>query len=306
MRYRLPFFAFGFPLFLPACFLLLFSHASGAGGERAPSGERDADLLETGSASRLVRPPVSPGEIKIISYNIRWRGGDELRRLIDLLKTDAQLAHASIIGLQEVDRHRKRTGNVNTARQLAEALGMYYAWAAPPAPKDEQEEEEETGVEILSPYPLSDVRRIVLPVEGPKGRRRVALGATIKIGLASVRVYSVHAETRISVEQKTQQLQAVLDDLDQSAKTERALVLGDFNTWHPASVRETDRLFTRAGFSTPFPDDEPTFFRKIILGTFELKLDWVWLRGFARPAGYGIERRIELSDHWPLRLSVKL
>jgi hypothetical protein len=34
--------------------------------------------------------------------------------------------------LQEVDRNKKRTGNVNTARQLAEALGMRYAWAAPP------------------------------------------------------------------------------------------------------------------------------------------------------------------------------
>ena len=38
---------------------------------------------------------------------------------------------------------------------------MHYAWAAPPAAKPN--DEEETGVAILSVYPLSDVRRIVLP-----------------------------------------------------------------------------------------------------------------------------------------------
>ena len=63
---------------------------------------------------------------------MRWRGGDDLQKLIGLLRTDPDIGAAHIIGLQEVDRAKKRTNNVNTARVLAEALGMHYVWAAPP------------------------------------------------------------------------------------------------------------------------------------------------------------------------------
>jgi endonuclease/exonuclease/phosphatase family metal-dependent hydrolase len=278
--------------------LTLFLSTAAIASTRPPPPPREnTELLETGSATKLLMPPGAPDVIKIVSYNIRWRGGDDLLKLVQLLKSDAALGQAAIIGLQEVDRDKKRTRNTNTARQLAEALGMHYAWAAPPSTKDEPEEE--TGVVILSPYPLSEVRRILLPVEGPKGRRRVALGATVKIGPENVRVYSVHAETRISVAQKNQQLQAVLDDLAQYPKTQPAIVLGDFNTWQLDAPREIAKLFFAAGFNTPFPNDQTTFFRKIIIDTFELKLDWLWLRSL-RPIHYGIQRKIELSDHWPI------
>jgi endonuclease/exonuclease/phosphatase family metal-dependent hydrolase len=56
---------------------------------------------------------------------------------------------------------------------------MHYAWAAPASPKSEKEEE--TGVVILSSYPICEVRRLALPHEGPGRRRRVALGATITV-----------------------------------------------------------------------------------------------------------------------------
>jgi endonuclease/exonuclease/phosphatase family metal-dependent hydrolase len=281
---------------------LLLSPLAPASTRLAPPDE-NAELLETGRATNLQTPTPAPAEIKVVTYNIRWRGGDDLRKLVQLLKSDAALGQAAIIGLQEVDRNKKRTHNTNTARQIAEALGMYYAWAAPPSTRSEPEEE--TGVEILSPYPLSEVRRILLPVEGPKGRRRVALGATVKIGPTNVRVYSVHAETRISVAQKTQQLRAVLNDLDQYPGTQPAIVLGDFNTWQTDAPREIAKLFFAAEFNTPFTNDQNTFFRKIIIDTFELKLDWLWLRAL-RPGSYGIERKIELSDHWPLWINVKM
>ena len=143
---------------------------------------QESELLETGKAAKLQNAAASPASIKIVSYNIRWRGGEDLRKLIELFKTDKQIGGASVIGLQEVDRNKKRTGNVNTARLMAEELGMYYAWAAPPPPppakdKDKEPPEEETGVCILSAYPLTDVVRIVLPNEGPQGRRPAAIGA---------------------------------------------------------------------------------------------------------------------------------
>ena len=132
--------------------------------------DSSATLLEVGGASGL-KTKVAPTEIKVVSYNIRWRGGDDLQKLIKLLRDDAEIGGAEVIGLQEVDRNKKRTGNVNTAQVIAKALGMSYAWAAPPAGA-ERDGEEETGVALFSIYPLSDVRRIMLTHEGPDGRRR--------------------------------------------------------------------------------------------------------------------------------------
>jgi len=258
-------------------------------------------LLETGRATKVAVNDTSPDTIKIVSYNIRWRGGDDLQKLIGLLRDDAEIGGAAIIGLQEVDRNKKRTRHTNTAHVMAQDLGMHYAWAAPPQVESKERKEEETGVAILSPYPLTDVCRIVLPNKGPGGRRRVALGTTVKIGETNVRVYSVHAETRTSNERRLQQFQAVLDDLAQHTKTDRAVVLGDFNTIQGDDVRETTRLFTAASFHTPFPNGEPTWKMFII----KLKLDWIWLRGMS-VIDYGIDRKIGLSDHWPLWVKLRL
>jgi len=253
-------------------------------------------LLEVGHASKVRAAKDSPSEFKVVSYNIRWPGGEDLRKLVQFLKNDPEAGDASVLGLQEVDRNKKRTGNENTARLLAEELGMYYAWAAPPSPQSEKEEE--TGVVILSSFPLSDVRRIVLPHQGPGGRRRVALGATVTAGHTSLRVYSVHSETRISVNRKLDQTKAVLADLAHYPKGMPAVVLGDLNTWEPAAVAKTFKLFARENFQTPF-DEQATFFRRILFVSIDLKLDWIWLRNL-KYSSYGVNRKIELSDHWPL------
>lgn len=256
-------------------------------------------------------------QLKIVTYNIRWRSGDELKEIIRFLKNDAEIGGARIIGLQEVDRKRKRSGHTNTARHIAEALGMNYVWAAPPSPEGSlsqseasrgekvtasSTEEEETGVAILSPYPLADVTRLVLPHEGPERRRRVALGATVYVDQTPLRVYSVHAETRVSVDEKTEQLKAVLDDLAFRPKQMAAVVLGDFNTWQPDSKRDCIKLFTAANFVTPFPPGQPTF-RYILV---KMRLDWIWLRGFTHVTSYGIARHIKISDHYPLWLDAEI
>ncbi len=262
----------------------------------------DAKFLETGSALKAeTQAAVVPDEIKIVTYNMRWRGGEDLRALIKLLKEDAEIGRASVIGLQEVDRNKQRTGRTNTARLIAEELGMHYAWAAPPQAKGKELEEEETGVALLSRYPMTDVRRIVLPNEGPGGRRRVALGATIHPGPQTLRVYSVHAETRTSNEKRLEQFKAVLEDLQATDKHTPAIVLGDFNTITGKDVNATSRLFTDNGFHTPFSNDKATWKTFII----ELKLDWLWLRGLDAKT-HGIDKKVTLSDHWPLWTVVKM
>ena len=262
----------------------------------------DVSLLESGQGTTLRKQTSAPAEIKVISYNIRWRGGDDLKTLIKLLQEDPEIGCASILALQEVDRHKKRTGHHNTVKTIADALGMYYAWAAPPTAK--ATDEEETGVAILSIYPLSDVQRIVLPHPGPGERRRVALGATVEMNNRKWRVYSAHAETRIKIGKKLEQYKAVLDDLAHFPADMPAIIMGDFNTWEPNVDGKVTKLFSNAGLKTPF-GDQSTFRRKVLFVPIELKLDWVWLRGL-EAATFGIDKKIEVSDHWPLWTNVKM
>lgn len=261
----------------------------------------EVPLLESGKGTTLRKPNTKPDEIKVVTYNIRWRSGDDLKELIKLLQEDPEIGGATILGLQEVDRAKKRSGNSNTAKLIADALGMHYAWAAPPAPKPR--DEEETGVAVLSIYPLSDVRRIVLPHEGPNGRRRVAVGATVQVENQQWRVYSAHAETRVSVDKKIKQFKAVLDDLAQFPSDMPAIVMGDFNTWESSAGRKTIKLFVNAGFKTPF-GGEKTFRYRLLFVPVDLKLDWIWLRGL-EAGSFGIDRKVEVSDHWPLWTNVK-
>jgi endonuclease/exonuclease/phosphatase family metal-dependent hydrolase len=251
------------------------------------------ELLEEGQASKLIKPNQANGEFPVVSYNIRWRTGDQLNQIGEWLKKKGP----AIVALQEVDRAKKRTSKANNARTLAETLGMYYAWAAPPVAKGVREEE--TGVELLSPYPLSAVVRIVLPNEGPGGRSRVALGATIEINEKKIRVYSVHSENRMAELKKIDQFKAVLTDLERFGKEMPAIVMGDFNTWEPAMVDRTRELFTSEGFTTPFADGHATFRRSVVFYNLELKLDWIWLRGLTAK-DFGIDRTFTVSDHFPL------
>ena len=287
------------------------AHVAGENARLTEVGGKCAQLISgapvSGECAETTQS--APARLKIVSYNIRWRSGDELRSIITALKTDAAIGGAQIIGLQEVDRARSRSLNTNTARVIATELGMNYAWAAPALPvrKNEKRDapdarEEETGVALISPFPLTDVVRLILPRAGPGGRRRAAIGATVNINGRSVRVYSVHAETRVSADERTEQLTHVLDDLARRLADVPAVVLGDFNTWQPASKRGIIELFTGRDFATPFPPGEPTFRHRLV----RLRLDWVWLRGFAPATSHGIARHLKVSDHYPLWLEAAL
>jgi len=261
----------------------------------------DLPLLESGKATNLRPQTSSPVEIKILQYNIRWRSGDDLKTLIKLFRSDPEIGNAKILALQEVDRHKKRSGNSNTAKLIADELGMHYVWAAPPSPKPT--DEEETGVALLSVYPLTEVQRIVLPHKGPGGRQRVALGATVEIENQRWRVYSAHTETRIPVGKKLEQFKAVLDDLARYPANMPAIIMGDLNTWEPNADGKTSKFFLDAGLKTPF-GGQATFKRRVLFVPIELKLDWVWLRGL-EAASFGIDRKVEVSDHFPLWTNLK-
>lgn len=266
------------------------------------SDETNSSLLESGSPAKLREIARSSGEIKIVSYNIRYRSGDDLNKLLALFREDPEIGNAVILGLQEVDRNRKRTGKTNTAKIIADSLGFNYAWAAPPSAKPN--DEEETGVAIMSPFPISDIRRMVLPYEGPNKRKRVALGATIRVYGKDFRVYSMHGETRIAMNKKIEQMNTLVQDLKRFPENMPVILVGDLNTWESDAAQHTIKLFKDAGLHTPF-GSQSTFSTRVLLVPIDFRLDWIWLRG-VEVVNYGIDKKIRLSDHFPLWTNIKL
>ena len=283
-------------------FVELYRPSSRAQLNRNVSLGSEDTLLESGTPAKSRQVGPTNGEIKIVSYNIRYRSGDDLKQLIKLFREDPEIGNPVIIGLQEVDRKKKRSGNTNTARIISNELQMNYAWAAPPTAKPT--DEEETGVTILTPFPISDIRRLVLPHEGPNGRRRVALGATIRVHGIDLRVYSMHGETRIAMDKKIEQMDTLLQDLKKYPEHMPAIIVGDLNTWESSAGRKTIKLFSDFGLKTPF-GSQTTFYRRVLFIPIEFRLDWIWLRGL-EALTYGIDRDIKLSDHYPLWTNVKL
>jgi endonuclease/exonuclease/phosphatase family metal-dependent hydrolase len=126
----------------------------------------------------------------------------------------------------------------------------------------------------------------------------------VEIDKRQWRVYTAHAETRLAFDKKLEQFKAVLNDLSRYPSHTPAIIMGDLNTWEPNAGDKTSKFFSAAGLKTPF-GNHSTFRRRVLLVPIEFKLDWVWLRGL-EAASFGIDRKVEVSDHWPLWTNIKL
>ncbi len=248
-------------------------------------------LLDQGTF--LDRSPALAERVRLVSYNLHGPPTDKIEELTEALATEDALAHAVVYSLQEVNRNHAGSGNRDMARELARALKTNYAYAVE---LEHKSGGGERGLAILSRYPMSDVERFVLPVEGPGGRRRISLGATIRLGPDKLlRVYDLHLETRISVKERGEQIQAILDHARKYADLP-TVILGDFNTFTNGATRRMNELMIAEGFQCPLAGDEKTFQQKFFL---RLKLDWIWARNL-KTEGADVEGDIVISDHRPL------
>jgi endonuclease/exonuclease/phosphatase family metal-dependent hydrolase len=210
--------------------------------------------------------------------------------LAEALRNDQILKEATILGLQEVNRHHRKTGYRDVALELANSLGLYYAFAVENPYKQGGGER---GLAILSRFPMSQVERIVLPHAGPGGRRRIALGATLQLGPNRLRVYSIHLETRIANGKHADQLTTVLTDANRYRELP-TVIMGDFNTVY-FRTEQTFALLRAADFQTkPY---EGSSFRKVLL--LRKKLDWIWTRNL-EILDSGVQGQVEASDHRPV------
>jgi endonuclease/exonuclease/phosphatase family metal-dependent hydrolase len=154
--------------------------------------------------------------LRVVSFNIEF--GIRVDSAIAVLAGDPALRSADVLLLQEMDE--------NGTRRVADTLGMGYVYY--PA-VFRFNTHRNLGNAILSRWPIVDDRKIVLPhLARIVHSVRAATAATIRVGDALVRVYSLHLGTMagLSPAARRDQLKAVLAD---AGRYPRVVIGGDLN-----------------------------------------------------------------------------
>ncbi len=227
-------------------------------------------------------PPAFNGEIKIISWNIKF--SKEIDAAIVELQEVEDLRHADILLLQEMDE-------VGVER-VAKSLKYNYIYF--PA-SVHTHHNKNFGNAILSRWPVSQAAKVILPHPNPKnGQIRIAVRGRVQLGNQNVLVYSVHTETAwLSQAKRADQIDTLLADIGPDERY--VIVGGDFNTLTQEGIQNLEEQFEQAGLERASKDAGYTFEP----GGVELQFDHIFARGMTAIES-GVTPAAQASDHFPL------
>lgn len=274
-----------------------------------------------------------PTELIVMSYNVErgFRVDDQLAAILD----DPSVPVPDLLLLSEADRGCRRTQFRDVARDYAQALGYYVVYTTefvelpggrgPSGPYDPPLCEH--GNAIVSRFPLGNVRSIrhrsnrswytppgFPEPDEPRLGGRVALAADVRVGSRTLRAYSLHLESTLSVlEIRDDQALEIAEDADDVWYP--VVVGGDLNTFAAiftyadtgvAIDGPTAALFDR-GFRDPHDVVEWTA-RPTSFDPVALLLDFVLVRGAETrdPGVCPVSVCGGLSDHLPVWATVDL
>lgn len=222
--------------------------------------------------------------LKVMTWNIKWATLSSIDTLAEQIKEQ----NPDVVALQEVDRNAERTGGVDQAGELAERLGMNYAFAAA-----REEGTGDFGVALLSKLPFSDAQRIELPASDAL-EPRVALDAGLCSGGQVVRAITTHIDVFpwAGVENTRFLAKHVKESVGSGS-----VVVGDFNA-QPGD--EQVKNLTGAGFIDsflPFGDG----------GTFgSMRIDYVLVNEPLKQVTNGTIIDSDASDHKPMLVEMMM
>lgn len=240
---------------------------------------------------------------------------ENIRQAAAAFSNGELLPRVDVLALQEADKRTARAGGHHVARELAEALKT--AWVHLPAgiPRGQKPlarqwwldfeepielyDEGDTGVALLSRFPMSDVTRIDLPWKDCPWRPRLAMGATVSAGNQTLRIINAHVDPHAAVGGQLEQLEVLLENAERTAHP--TLILGDFNTLSKRKAVETRSFLESGGYSTPFPTGTATWRG----AGLRLHADWIFGRG-VNISRWGVARPLNVSDHWPVWVEIDL
>ena len=245
----------------------------------------DAPLYAGAYAESL---PEFDEEIKVITWNIRF--AEKIETAIAELQQVEALQGADLILLQEMDE----------AGVEAVAKALKYNFIYFPA-SIHTYHNKDFGNAILSPWPLAEPQKVLLPHRNPKNQQmRIAVRGLAEIGELDIPVYSVHTETAwLGTQKRQEQLDTLLRDIGDDSQF--VIVGGDFNTFTAQSIIDLERDFEQVGLDWVSRGAGPTFEHS----NFGFTLDYIFAKGFA-VTDNGVWPDTQASDHFPLWTTLSL
>ena len=249
-------------------------------------------------------PAVVPDKLGVLMFNMER--GVHLEEIREFLRDCPAIQPFDLILANELDDGCFRSGNKNTARELARAFGLNYAWGLEFIELvDQRNEKGFHGNAVFSRWPIRRAGVIRLPEQYnwyfDRQRRiggRLAVYAELDVGGKPVGAVSIHLENRTHGAGRQAQMAAVLEAVDRELPGMPVILGGDLNT-NTFDGRSKEDIGDVAG--------SPALRRRCLEGVF----DFEPLLPMCAQAGYEIvpgeprlTRRKPLpdGDFLPLRL----
>lgn len=260
-------------------------------------------------------PETVPESLGVLMFNMER--GVHLAEIREFLRDCPDIQPFDLILANELDDGCARSGNKNTARELARAFGLNYAWGLEFIELVNDENEKGFhGNAVFSRWPIRRAGVIRLPEQYnwyfDRQRRiggRVAVFAELDVGGRPLGAVSIHLENRADGGGRAAQMETVLKAVERELPDMPVILGGDLNT-NTFDGRDKEDIGVIAGspelrrrcledvfrFEALLPmaaaagyqivPGEPRLTRRKPLpgGDFlPLRLDWILLRGV--PAG---------------------
>jgi endonuclease/exonuclease/phosphatase family metal-dependent hydrolase len=216
-----------------------------------------------------------PG-LRVVTFNIKE--GRKVAQAVAALSRHPDLRDADVVVLQEMDAE----GVAAVARALRMNSAYFPATREPGSGRD-------WGNAVLSPWPIEDPRKILLPHPGRvRGRGRTATSVVVRYRSAAIRVYSTHLGSPWDTGEGSRSDQAtkILDDAE--ASRDPVIVAGDFNS------EDVGHVFEARGYCWPT--------RAVGASVHRFSVDHVFARGLCTAAARaGVASDVkDASDHRPV------
>ncbi|MEP9381357.1 endonuclease/exonuclease/phosphatase family protein [Nocardioides cheoyonin] len=270
------------------------SSAATGGASRTPS--RSASGPPSLDPSMLPTLPgcLSPLALTVMTFNIH--GGVRVtaphRFDLDRIAAEIEAARPDVVLLQEVDRFRSRSGDLDVPGVLGKRLGMTSAFGF----NVRHGAVGQYGTAILSRYPIEETKNVPLP--RPAGtQQRGLLLARISVSGQQVDIYDTHLENTSATARRLQMLRV----RQLLAGVDHPVVLGgDLN-----SVPGSDVLRIATGFLRDSWAEVGTGPGATHGGRHHLRIDYLLHNSWLRPLTAQV-RPSAVSDHRALRVGYAL